>query len=75
MIPRPLGTQLVPCRPGEILTFDYMFIGTSKSGYKYILVLVDKFSKLTTLVPTKAPLTIPASKTILLWSSYHGIPD
>jgi len=52
-----------------------MFLGTCKSGYKYVLVLVDKFSKLTMMVPTKAPLTIPAAKAILQWSSFHGIPD
>ena len=75
MIKRPLGTQLVAERPGEVLTFDYLFLGTSKSGYKYVLVMVDKFSKLTTLVPTKAPLTIPAAKAIVEWSAMYVIPN
>lgn len=41
-VPRPLGTQLIPEHAGEILMFDYLKIGPSKSGYFYVLVFADK---------------------------------
>ena len=43
-IPRPLGHQLHAEKVGELLHFDYLYIGESKSGCEYILILKDDFS-------------------------------
>ncbi len=39
VIPRPLGSQLIAEFPGEILMMDYIKMGTSRSGYSYVLML------------------------------------
>ena len=73
-VPRPLGTQLVPEKPGEVVSFDYLYIGASKSGYKYILILVDKFSRVVRLIATIGPTAIPTAKALLQWATDYGLP-
>ena len=68
-VPRPLGTQLVPEKPGEVVSFDYLYIGASKSGYKYILILVDKFSRVVRLIATIGPTAIPTAMGHRLWTT------
>ena len=41
---RQMAHQLHASRPGELLHFDFLYIGESAAGYKYILVLKDDFS-------------------------------
>ena len=50
-IPRPLGTQLIPQFPGEILMLDFIEIGPSDDGFTYVLMAVGKYSKLVEFVP------------------------
>ena len=37
-VPRPLGTQLIPEFPNEIIMWDYIKIGPSESGHEYVLM-------------------------------------
>lgn len=74
-IPRPLGTQLIPQFPGEILMLDYIEIGPSDEGFTYVLMAVDKFSKLVEFVPASVATAIHASKVILEWGSRFGLPE
>ena len=57
-VPRPLGTMLVPEFAGEVLMSDYIEIGPSNEGYVYVLMNVDKFSKLVEFVPTESTTAI-----------------
>ena len=41
----------------EILMSDYIEIGTSDEGFVYVLMNVDKLSKLVEFVPTEATTT------------------
>ena len=74
-IPRPLGTQLLAERPGEVHMMDYIKIWPSESGWEYVLMQADKFSKLVELTATHAPTAIPACKALLAWASRWGRPE
>ena len=74
-VPRPLGTMLVPEFAGEVLMSDYIEIGPSDEGFVYILMNVDKLSKLVEFVPAVSATAIPVSKSILEWGSRYGLPE
>ena len=74
-VPRPLGSQLMAERPGEIISADYIKMGTAKSGYKYVLMIVCRFSRLVMFFPTAAPTAIFAARALVRWSSLHGLPQ
>ncbi len=52
-VPRPLGQQIHCTRVSELLHFDFLYIGESRSGYEYILILKDDFSAYVFLKPWK----------------------
>ena len=74
IVPRPLGSQLIAEYPGEILMMDYIKMGASRSGYSYVLMFVDKFSRLTEFVPAASPTTLVAAKALIRWSAQRGLP-
>ena len=45
IVPRPLASQLIAEYPGEVLMMDYIKVSLSRTGYNYVLMLVDKFSR------------------------------
>ena len=74
-MPRPLGTMLLPEFAGEVLMSDYIEIGPSDEGFFYVLMNVDKLSKLVEFVPTVAATAMPVSKAIMDWGSRYGLPE
>ena len=52
-MPRPLRQQEHAERVSELLHFDFLYIGESRSGYEYILILKDDFSGYVYLRPCK----------------------
>ena len=75
VVPRPLGSQLIAEFPGEILMMDYIKMGASRSGYSYVLVMVDKFSRLTEFVAAKSPTSIVAARAVVRWAAQRGLPS
>ena len=73
-VPRPLGSQLLAERPGEIVSMDYIKMGTAKSGFNYVLMIVDRFTRLVMFIPTAEPTAIHAARGLMRWSSQHGLP-
>ena len=63
--------MLLPEFAGEVLMSDYIEIGPSDEGFFYVLMNVDKLSKLVEFVPTVAATAIPVSKAIMDWGSRH----
>ena len=59
----------------ETLMSDYIEIGPSEEDFFYVLMNVDKLSKLVEFVPTEAATAIPVSKAILDWGSRYGLPE
>lgn len=43
-VPRPLGQQVHASKVGELLHFDYLYVGESTDEKEYILILKDDFS-------------------------------
>ena len=74
MVPRPLGSQLLAEKPGEIISADYIKMDTSRTGYKYVLMIVDRLSRLVWFVPTVGATAIAAARALIRWSSQHGLP-
>ena len=74
MVPRPLASQMIAEYPGEILMMDYIKIGLSRTGYMYVLMLVDKFSRLVEFVPAAAATSVVAARAIVRWSAQRGLP-
>ena len=72
IVPRPLGSQLIAEFPGEILMMDYIKMGASRSGYSCVLMMVDKFSRLTEFVSAESPTSIVAA--VVSWSAQRGLP-
>ena len=64
MVPRPLASQLIAEYPGEVLMMDYIKIGLSKTDYEYVLMLVDKFSRLAEFVSAAAATSVVAARAI-----------
>ena len=63
-VPRQLGEMVHGTRPGEVVYFDYLHVGTSgpsgddgfdeDEGYRYILVMMDDMSNWVRLEPAEA---------------------
>ena len=53
---------------------DYIKMGNSRTGYCYVLMLVDKFSRLVRFLPARSTTAIFACRAVLLWAAQHGLP-
>ena len=72
-------------RPGEVLYFDYLYVGDSGSlgkdgldeedGFKYILVIMDDLSNFVWLEPTESCTEASTVKHLLRWCKTLGVPD
>ena len=74
MVPRPLASQLVAEYPGEVLMMDYIKLGLSRTGFMYVLMMVDKFSRLVEFVPAVSATSLVAARAIMRWSAHRGLP-
>ena len=74
VIPRPLGSQLLAEKPGEIVSLDYIKLGATKTGYQYAPMMVDRFTRLVMFVPAGTATAILAARTLIRWGAQHGLP-
>ena len=74
-VPRPLGTSLVAEAPGEIYMMDYIDMGETSEGCRYVLIGADKFSRMAEFTPTAGPTAIPATRATLRWGARYGLPE
>ena len=74
---RPLGTQLIAERPGEILMADYIKMGdNSRAGYQYVLMLADKMTRKVRFLPSDKTTAIHAAHSIIVgWAAQNDLPD
>ena len=79
IVPRMLGTSKHATRRGQILTFDYLYIGKpakdSDHEYQYVLVLKDEYSGFVDLVPCKSPNSTEAADAISWWIAHSTKPE
>ena len=72
-------------RPGEVLHFDYLYVGDSSplgkdeldegDAFKFILVMMDGFSNFVRLEPTESCTAASNAKHLLRWCKTLGVPD
>ena len=84
-VPRPLGETVHGTRPGEVVHFDYLYVGESgplgddgldeEEGFKYILVMMDDMSNWVWLEPTGACTARLTAQHLLTWCKILGVPE
>jgi hypothetical protein len=72
-VPRPFGDTIVASKPNMVLEFDYLYIQESVDGFQYLLVIKDKFSGYTMLIPSKEADSSTAVVALLMWDSLFGV--
>ena len=75
VIPRPIGSQLMAERPGEMVSLDYIKLGNTRAGLLYVLMLVDRFTRLVMFLPTGNATGVFAARGLVRWASQHGLPQ
>ena len=83
-VPRPLGETVHGTMPGEVVHFDYLYVGESgplasqglseEGGYRYILVLMDDLSNFVRLEPVAVCTAEFTATSLLDWCSTLGVP-
>jgi hypothetical protein len=77
-VPRVLLHTTRATAPNTAIHFDYMHVrepsATSSHKLKYILVVMDCFSRYTELVPAESPDSDTVVNTLLAWFHRFGIP-
>ena len=74
-IPRATVETLYATQAGEAVTMDFLYIGPSDSGHKYILVLKDMCSQRVRLVNCVAADSGSATDALIEWCADFGTPD
>lgn len=75
IIPRPLGTALHGSRPNEVLHCDYLFMGPSHAGDRYVLIVRDDLSSHCSFWPTTSPTADSATEALATWTAAFGAFD
>jgi hypothetical protein len=71
--PRPLGEALHASQPNGLIHWDFLYMGESKSGETYLLVVKDDASKLVWLFPTKDATAVFVKQCLLQWFAVFGV--
>ncbi|KAH9095716.1 hypothetical protein LEN26_017772 [Aphanomyces euteiches] len=71
---RPYAPRWHATKPNEGLHFDYLYMGPSKNGPKYVLVLKDDLSHYCELVACDAPTSQVCVDAVAAWWSRHSMP-
>ena len=73
VIPRPWAESVIASERNEALHWDYLFLGDSFEGQKYVLVLKDSATHYTRLVPCAGPTATVAARAMVEWYSQFGL--
>jgi hypothetical protein len=71
--PRPFGQALHASKPNEVLHMDYLYMGPSSVGYKYLLLLKDDLSSYLWLVPAKSADAKTTVDALVEWFAAFGV--
>jgi hypothetical protein len=71
--PRPFGQALHASAPNEVIHFDYLYMGPSKAGFKYLLLIKDDLSGYLWLVPSEAADAAATVNALTLWFAAFGV--
>lgn len=73
--PRPFGPSTFGTHPNDLLQFDYIDMGKSTTGDKYILMLRDDHSGYAWFYPTVSTSAEQAASAIVDWCAAFGPPN
>lgn len=73
-MPRVLSQTLNEKLPGEVLHFDYLFLGDGEDDQKYVFVLKNDFSGYTWLNTAKSHGRAHSRSDISMAASIHSTP-
>jgi transposase InsO family protein len=73
LIPRPFGETMQANDRNQVLHFDFLEIGLSYNGLKYLLVLKDGLSQYVELVPCASACAAVVIQALLDWFKRFGI--
>ncbi|ETV79142.1 hypothetical protein H257_07229 [Aphanomyces astaci] len=71
--PRPLGEALHSAKLNGLLHWDYLFVGDSKTGDKYLFVIKCDASKLVWLFPSMEATAVFTKDCLLQWLAVFGV--
>jgi Integrase zinc binding domain/Integrase core domain len=71
--PRPFGQALHASLPNEIIHFDFLYMGPSQAGFKYLLLIKDDLSGYIWLIPCVAADTAATVDALTLWFAAFGV--
>ena len=74
-VPRATATTMLPEIANEAISFDYIYMGPSATGEKYILLLKDLLTQEVELVKCESANAHNAAKAVLDWCKRKGAPD
>jgi transposase InsO family protein len=75
VIPRPWGPTYNASRRNELLHWDFLYMGPSSTGSKYVLVLKDGLTHYCELVACDAPTSVVAAAALIDWWKRFGPPS
>ena len=67
LIPRPLGSALHGKRPNEVVHLDFLYMGSSTMGFKYVLLMKDDLSGYVWMRPFTSANAEAAAKMVSEW--------
>ena len=73
-VPRPFGPSFHGTAPHDLLQFDYIELGESSSGEKYVLMLRDDHSDFKWFFPCMETTAETAAQAIIDWCSSFAVP-
>ncbi len=73
-VPRPFGPTCHGTKPNDLIQFDYIEMGPSRVGHKYILMIRDDFSSYLWLFPFENANSENSASAILEWATTFTIP-
>ena len=73
--PRPFGPALHGTAPNDLIQFDYIEMGPSTTGMKYILMMRDDFSSYSWFLPFGNANSENAADALLEWATTFTIPN
>jgi Integrase core domain len=71
--PRPFGEALYASLPNEIIHFDFLYMGPSEKGCKYVLLIKDDLSGYLWLVPCVSADTVTTLDALMTCFAAFGV--
>ena len=69
-IPRPLGRLMVPERPFEIISMDFLTFPQADNGLNHVMVILDRFTREVAMTATESCDSFTAASGLSAWMAH-----